>query len=157
MDKIEAVVQHVSIFRLRSIYLIGVLYEFEADNQEGCLDIIIKGNNIAFCIDPANGPKKGRTAITSTVVHILPESNAIPAFNVQKGNNVTITVPVFSLEDSDQLKVAGELLGLFPPVRQTLTISPGTSGDLPADLAAELGIGEVKASVARDWGWRGWS
>ncbi|QCL93099.1 hypothetical protein [Agrobacterium tumefaciens] len=156
MDKIEAVVQHVSIFRIRSVYLIGALYEFETDNQEGRLDIVINGNNISFCIDPANGPKKGRTATTSTVVHILSETNYIPAFSVNKGNNVTITVPVFSLGEPDQLKVAGELFGLFPPVRQTLAISPKTSAGIPADLAAELGIGEVEASVAREWGWRGW-
>lgn len=156
MNRIEASVQHVSIFRIRNIYLIGALYDFESDNQEGTLDIIIQGNSISFGINEADGPKTERTAMTTAAVHILSEADPIQAFNVNKGNNTVITVPVFSLKGQDQLKVAGELTGIFSAMRQTLSVVPKTTSGLPADVIAELGIEEDKVSLARDWGWSGW-
>lgn len=156
MNKIEASVQHVSIFRIRNIYLIGVLYDFESDNQEGSLDIIIQGSSISFGINEANGPKAGRTAMATATVHILSTTDPIQAFNVNKGSNTVIAVPVFSLKGQDQLKVAGELIGLFSAMRQTLSVVPKTTSGLPADVIAELGIEEEKISPARDWGWKGW-
>lgn len=156
MNKIEASVQHVSIFRIRNVYLIGVLYDFESDNQEGSLDIIIQGNNISFGIDESNGPKKERTAIATSTVHILSSTNPIPAFNVNKGGNGVITVPVFPLRGKDQLKVAGELIGLSAAMRQALSIVPKTSSGLPADVIAELGIEDEDIFPLREWGWNGW-
>lgn len=156
MNKIEASVQHVSIFRVRNVYLIGVLYDFESDNQEGSLDIIVQGNSISFWIDEANGPMKGRTAMATATVHIVSAADPIPAFKVNKGNDTVITVPVFSLKGQDQLKIAGELVGLSTAMRQTLTVVPKTSSGLPTDIIAELGIEEEAASAAREWGWSGW-
>jgi hypothetical protein len=156
MNKIEASVQHVSIFRVRNVYLIGVLYDFESDNQEGSLDIIIQGNNISFGIDEANGPKKERTALTNATVHFLSAADPIPVFNVNKGKNTFITVPVFSLKEQDQLKIAGELIDLSTAMRQTLSVVPKTSSGLPTDVIAELGIEEKVVSAAREWGWKGW-
>ncbi|CAM3812574.1 hypothetical protein [Serratia silvae] len=156
MKKIEASVQHVSIFRIRNIYLIGVLYDFESDNQEGSLDVIIQGNSISFGINEASGPKTGRTATATATVHILSATDPIQAFNVNKGSNTVITVPVFSLKRQDQLNVAGELIGLFSAMRQTLSVVPKTTSGLPVDVIAELDIDEEKVSLARDWGWKGW-
>jgi hypothetical protein len=156
MNKIEASVQHVSIFRIRNIYLIGVLYDFESDNQEGSLDVIIQGNSISFGINEASGAKTERTAITTVVVHIFSETDPIQAFNINKGNNAVITVPVFSIKGQDQLKLSRELIGFFSAMQQTLSVFPKTTSGLPADVIAELGIEEEKVSPARDWGWKGW-
>ncbi|MBS0466045.1 MAG: hypothetical protein JSS31_11720 [Proteobacteria bacterium] len=155
MNKIEARVQHVSIFRIRSVYLIGALYEFESNNQEGTLDVIIQGNNISFAIDEASGPKNARTAMSTASVHILSAGKPVPMFNVSKGHGATISVPVFSPNGPDYVSIAGEFVGVIGAVRKTLSITPETTSDLPADVIAELGI-EERAAVARDWGWRGW-
>lgn len=157
MKKIEASVQHVSIFRIRNAYLIGVLYDFESDNQEGSLDIIIQGNSISFGINEPDGSKNSRTAISTSVVHILSVADPIPAFNIQLNKKSVITVPVFSLNGRDQLKVSGELIGLLTALRQTLSVAPETSSGLPADVISELGIEDGKIKPAREWGWRGWS
>lgn len=156
MNKIPANVQHVSIFRIENVYLIGVLYDFESDNQEGSLDIIIQGNSISFGIDPAHGPKSARTAITSAAVHIVSESNAIPVFNVNKGDDVVISVPVFSLGAQDRSKVAYELSDLLSAMRQSLLVVPNVSSGLPGDVAEELGGGRDGFKPAREWGWNGW-
>jgi len=155
MKKIEASVQHVSVFRIRNAYLIGVLYDFESDNQKGSLDIIIQGNSISFGINEADGPKKARTATATSVVHILSSTAPISAFNIQKNKNSVITVPVFSLGERDQLKVSGEFIGLLTARRQTLSVAPTTSSGLPADVIEELGV-EEEIKLAREWGWNGW-
>lgn len=154
MNKIEASIQHISIFRVNSVYLIGVLYDFESDDQEGSLDIIIQGNNISFGINEANGPKTERTGIITATVHILSATNPIQAFNVNKNSNTVLTIPVFPLKGHDQLNVAGELINLFPANRQTLSVVPQTTSGLPADVISEL---DERTSLGRDWGWRGWS
>ncbi|MEP3245491.1 MAG: hypothetical protein ABJN40_01710 [Sneathiella sp.] len=156
MKKKEASVQHISIFRIGDVYLIGVLYNFESDNQEGTLDIIIQGNSISFAIEEAKGTKKERTAIFSATVHIVSAAGSIPAFNINKGNDTVVTVPVFSLKGRDQLKVAGELAGLSAAIQQTLSIVPKTRDGLPPDILKELEIEEDVVAAARDWGWSGW-
>lgn len=157
MEKVGASVQHVSIFRIGNVYLIGVLYDFESDNQEGTLDVIVQGNSISFWIDEADGPKKGRTAMVTAAVHIVSAAGPIPAFNVNKGNKKVITVPVFSPKAQDQLKIAGELIGLSAATRKTLSVTPATKTGLPADVIAELGLEEAEvAALAREWGWAGW-
>jgi len=156
MEKIEANIQHISIFRIGNLYLIGVLYDFEADNQEGTLDVIVQGNSISFWIEEANGPKKGRTAMTSVTVHIVSAVGPIPAFKVNKGNKKVITVPVFSPKEQDQLKIAGELIGLSTTTGKTLSIIPTTKAGLPADVIAELGLEGMEVEAAREWGWKGW-
>jgi len=156
MEKVEASVQHVSIFRIGNLFLIGVLYDFESDNQEGTLDVIVQGNNISFWIEEANGPKKGRTAMITVAVHIVSAADPIPAFKVNKGNKKIITVPVFSPTAQDQFKITGELTGLSVTSGKTLSIIPTSSTGLPADVIKELGLEGVEAAIARDWGWRGW-
>ncbi len=156
MEKVEASVQHVSIFRIGNVYLIGVLYDFESDNQEGTLDVIVQGNSISFWIEEANGPKKGRTAMTTAAVHVVSAAGPIPAFKVNKGSNKVITVPVFTPKAQDQIKIAGELIGLSAVTGKTLSIIPTTSTGLPADVITELGLEGAEVAVARVWGWDGW-
>jgi hypothetical protein len=156
MDKVEASVQHVSIFRIGNVYLIGVLYDFESDNQEGTLDVIVQGNSISFWIEEANSPQKGRTAMTTATVHIVSEAGPIPAFKVNKGKNQVITVPVFSPKAQDQFKIAGELIGFFASTGKTLSIIPTSSTGLPADIIKELGLEGAEVAVAREYGWNGW-
>jgi hypothetical protein len=155
MEKVEASVQHVSIFRIGDVYLIGVLYDFESDNQEGTLDVIVQGNSISFWIDEADGPKKGRTAMTTAAVHIVSAVGPIPVFKVNKGAKKIINVPVFTPKSQDQLKIAGELTGLAAAAGKTLSIMPSTTKGLPEDVIAELGLGESDIA-AREWGWTGW-
>ncbi|MEX8505489.1 hypothetical protein [Leptothrix ochracea] len=156
MKKIEASVQHVSIFRVKSVYIIGVLYDFESDNQEGSLDIIIHGNSISFGINEADGAKNARTATATSTVHILSATGPIPAFNVKKGKSNTITVPVFSLKGQDRLNFAGELIGISGAMQRTLSVTPKSSSGLPPDVIDELGIEEEQFLAAREWGWSGW-
>lgn len=156
MDKVEASVQHVSIFRIGNLYLIGVLYDFESDNQEGTLDIVVQGNSISFWIEEANEPKKERTAMITAAVHIISAAGPIPAFKVNKGNKKIIVIPVFSPKTQDQFKIAGELTGLSVTSGKTLSIIPTSSTGLPVDVIKELGLERDEAALAREWGWKGW-
>ncbi|EKO3498264.1 hypothetical protein ACTWWB_000364 [Vibrio fluvialis] len=156
MKKIEASVQHVSIFRIGDVYLIGVLYDFESDNQEESLDIVVQGNSISFWIDKAEGPKKQRTSMTSVTVHILSVAGPIPMFKVSKNKDTIINIPVFSLKGKDQLKISGELTSISSTMRQTLSVVPKSKAGLPKDILEELGVEDKNAIAAREWGWRGW-
>lgn len=157
MGKIQASVQHVAIFRVGDIYLIGVLYDFESENQEGTLDILVQGNTVSFWLDKADGPKKERTATTSGTVHIVSAAGPIPMFKVNKNKDTVIRVPVFSLNGQDQLKVTGELAGVSSTMRQTLSVAPTTSTGLPKDVLEDLGLDEKQIAAARrEWGWDGW-
>ena len=158
MKKIEANIQHVSIFRLGNIYLIGILYDFETDNQEGTLDIIVQGNVISCWIDEpdANGLKKERTAMTTATVHIISSVGPIPVFEVNKGNKKIITVPVFNLSEQDQLKIIGELMDFSSINGKKLSLIPKNMEGLPQDVITELGLRTGDVTVAREWGWRGW-
>ncbi|MFH4467906.1 hypothetical protein [Vibrio diabolicus] len=157
MKKTQASVQHVSIFRIGDIYLLGVLYDFESDNQEGTLDIVVQGNTASFWIAKADGPKKERTATTSATVHIVSASGPIPMFHVNKNKDIVITVPVFSLNAQDQLKITGELAGISSAMKQTLSVAPTTSTGLPKDVLEELMLDEKQIAAARrEWGWKGW-
>jgi len=158
MKKIEASVQHVSIFRIGNVYSIGVLFDYESDNQVKSLDIIVQGNNISCWILEAGEPKEARTAMTTATIHIVSASGHIPAFNVNKGNNRVITVPVFAPNALDQLKIAGELNDVSATTRKMLSVVPSTGTGLPAEIITELGLVDADMlSVVRDWGWRGWS
>ena len=140
MGQTAASLQHVSIFRLGDTYLIGALYDYEADNQEGTASIVVEGTNLSVWIDEADAPKKGRTALTSGVIHVLSATGPIEAFEVKAGDDKVITVPVFSLAEPDELRVAGEMLALARDARKTLTL-------LPQGRASR---------IAREWGWHGW-
>ncbi len=156
MKKIEASVQFVSVSRIGSIYLIGVLYDFESDNQEGSLDVIVQGNNISFSIEEPEGEKNKRSEMYTVSISIVSETGHIPVFNVNKGNGTIITVPVFSPQKMDYLKIASELSPLSDVTRGTLSIVPRTTSGLPTDITVELDRLEAKLAAAREWGWSGW-
>lgn len=156
MDKVEASVQHVSIFRLRNVYLIGVLYDFETDNQEGTITTIVQGNGISFWIDKPKGNKQKRTGMATVSVHIISESDPIPMFRVSKGKDTEINIPVFVAKAQDALKIAGELSPLSSTMKQTLSVIPTPDLGLPADVIADLGIDPDRLAAAREWGWAGW-
>ena len=140
MNKIEASIQHVSVFRIRDVYLIGVLYDFQADNQEGTVDIIVQGNSISVWIEEADGPMKGRTATATAAVHIVSASGPIEFFKVKKSEDKTIIVPVFSLNKESEFKVAGQLSNLPSEIKRTLSVLPENISELPEDVIRELGI-----------------
>jgi len=149
MNKIAASVQHVSIFRIGNVYIIGVLYDFESENQEGTLDIIVKGNNISFGIDEPAGPRKAGTAIFSGSIHIVSEEKSIPVFNVNKANDISISIPVFSLGARDRQKLAYEITEVLSAVRQSLVV-------VPSGMSGIQGDADIELSAAREWGWNGW-
>jgi hypothetical protein len=144
MSKVSASLQHVAIFRLRDVYLIGVLYDFQADNQEGTAAIALQGERISVSIDEADGLANERTALASALVHIVSAAGPVEAFEVDMGAGATITVPVFSFDRGVEANIAASL-AILMQTRTSLSLVPSSASE-------ERGV-----RVAREWGWRGWS